>query len=36
MLDAPATPEAILKAVGPFDAAAALAKDRRPSESRPV
>jgi xanthine dehydrogenase large subunit len=36
MLDAPATPEAILKAVGPFDAAAALAKDRGQSESRPV
>jgi len=36
MLDAPATPEAILKAVGTFDAAAALAKGHGIPESRPI
>ncbi|MGC1561384.1 MAG: xanthine dehydrogenase molybdopterin binding subunit [Bradyrhizobium sp.] len=36
MLDAPATPESILKAVGTFDAAAALAKGLGRSDSRPV
>jgi xanthine dehydrogenase large subunit len=36
MLDAPATPESILKAVGKFDAAAALAEDLGRSESRLV
>jgi xanthine dehydrogenase large subunit len=36
MLDAPATPEAILKAVGAFDAAAALAEGLARSESRPT
>ena len=36
MLDAPATPEAILRAVGTFDAAAALAKGHGIPESRPI